>query len=298
MPKFSIVVPVYNVEKYITDCLNSLINQTLGDFEVICVDDCGKDKSVEIIKDFIAKDSRIRLVHHESNQGLSEARNSGIKVAKGDYIICVDSDDWVQPELLELVNKAFEDHDVESVWFNARTIVEKTGNWSPLFHPRIFLLKEGWMNITAENFHLFPDVAWNKAFRRDVFEKYNLMYTKGIYFEDAEFHLRAFTNIKRIYYLNTILYNYRLRENSIVTNTKDAGDEKLEDLFRIIELGYDYLISSNKFEQYKKTLLISFNAKMRAMFIKGKREYILNLAKNTLKHINFPEAYSDLKKVN
>ena len=62
------------------------------------------------------------------------------------------------------------------------------------------------MNITAENFHLFPDVAWNKAFRRDVFEKYNLMYTKGIYFEDAEFHLRAVTNIKRIYYLNTILY--------------------------------------------------------------------------------------------
>ena len=142
MPKFSVVVPIYNVEKYIGKCLTSIQMQTFSDFEVLCIDDCGNDTSISIAESFVQKDSRFRIIKHEKNRGLSAARNTGIENSIGDYILCIDSDDWVESVLLELVFKAFQSKDVESVWFNAKTHFEKTNTWSPIFSSKVFLLKE------------------------------------------------------------------------------------------------------------------------------------------------------------
>jgi len=90
MPKFSIIVPIYKVEKYIKQCMQSILNQTYKDFEVICVDDCGKDNSMKIVEKMAQNDNRIIILHHDKNKGLSAARNTGFEIAKGEYTLFVD----------------------------------------------------------------------------------------------------------------------------------------------------------------------------------------------------------------
>ncbi|WP_301037662.1 glycosyltransferase family 2 protein, partial [Helicobacter japonicus] len=94
-PLISIIIPTYNVESYIGRCLDSCINQTLGDIEIIVVDDCGSDNSIKIAKEYVKKDSRIRIIHNESNLGLFSARIQGERVAKGAYILPLDADDYI-----------------------------------------------------------------------------------------------------------------------------------------------------------------------------------------------------------
>ena len=100
MPKISVIVPVYNVEKYLSECLDSIINQTFPDFEIICVNDCSTDKSGNILEDYSRKDNRIKIFYHQFNQGLGAARNTGLKNAHGKYVQFLDSDDYFELTLL------------------------------------------------------------------------------------------------------------------------------------------------------------------------------------------------------
>ena len=110
--KISIIVPVYNVEKYLERCLDSLINQTLKDIEIICINDGSTDNSSEILKEYAKKDSRIIIIN-QNNQGISVARNNGMNKAKGKYIGFVDSDDWVDLDFFEKLYKAAEKHNAQ-----------------------------------------------------------------------------------------------------------------------------------------------------------------------------------------
>ena len=94
MAKLAVIVPVYNVEPYITDCINSLIQQTMHDIDIICVDDCGTDKSMKIVEQFAQQDKRIKIVHNDKNSGLSESRNNGVRACNAEYIMFCDSDDF------------------------------------------------------------------------------------------------------------------------------------------------------------------------------------------------------------
>ena len=118
MVKVSIIVPVYNVEKYISRCLNSLINQTLDDIEIICVNDCSTDNSFETVKEYAVKDSRFVLIEHEINQGLGSARNSGIGIASGKYIIFIDSDDYIDTDYCEKLYNTAKKYDADIVVTN------------------------------------------------------------------------------------------------------------------------------------------------------------------------------------
>jgi len=119
MPKFSIIVPIYKVEKYIKQCMQSILNQTYKDFEVICVDDCGKDNSMKIVEKMAQNDNRIIILHHDKNKGLSAARNTGFEIAKGEYTLFVDSDDWLETNCLEVLEYHFSQVDIESITFDA-----------------------------------------------------------------------------------------------------------------------------------------------------------------------------------
>lgn len=114
MKKISVIVPVYNTEKYIKKCIRSIIEQTLKEIEIIIVNDGSKDKSLEIIKDLMKQDRRIKLINKE-NEGVSSARNSGIKMAKGKYIQFIDSDDWIEKEFLEKMYDFAEKENVDIV---------------------------------------------------------------------------------------------------------------------------------------------------------------------------------------
>ena len=293
MVKFSVIVPVYNVEKYIEKCLSSIKNQSFTDFEVLCIDDCGQDNSICITEKFVQKDSRFKLIKHDTNKGLSASRNTGIKNSTGEYLVFIDSDDWVEETILENLSKAFETKKVDCVWFNAKVIIEKTNTWQPLFNQKTFLLKEGYMIIKPENISKFPDYAWNKAYRKSTWDTLNLSFAEGLFFEDAELYLKAFIKIKKIYYFNAPLYNYRLRESSIVTGSSNQ-EKKYIDMFSIIEKHYDYLIKTENFEEYKKALLQIFLDRFRAVLIKGQHDFIIELANKTLNHIKFPEQYENL----
>lgn len=118
MTRFSVLIPVYNVENYLDDCLNSVLNQTFTDFEVICVDDGSTDKSLEILENFKKNDKRIKIVKHEKNQGLLAARVSAVKKAKGDYFVFLDSDDSLKANALEIFDKEITKYPVEILMCN------------------------------------------------------------------------------------------------------------------------------------------------------------------------------------
>ena len=96
MPKFSIIVPIYKVEKYVSQCIESILAQTYKDFEILCVDDCGNDGSIKIVENFAQTDSRIKILYQDKNRGVAAARNLALENAQGEFLLCVDSDDWIE----------------------------------------------------------------------------------------------------------------------------------------------------------------------------------------------------------
>ena len=119
-PKVSVIIPVYNTQPWLRECLDSVLCQTLGDFEVICVDDGSTDQSGSILQDYAAKDSRFHILS-QSNKGQSAARNAGLKVARGEYVYFLDSDDYIEPDLLETACQEMDSKNLDIVFFDNAT---------------------------------------------------------------------------------------------------------------------------------------------------------------------------------
>ena len=196
MPKFSIIIPVYNVEKYIKQALESVVNQTFKDFEAIIVDDCGNDCSVKIVKEFADNDQRFRIIHHECNKGLSAARNTALKVATGDYIVCLDSDDWLEPNCLEILYANFSLHNTESVWFNARKYYHEKAKFDkkPMYN-----YQEGELIISSFDIASYADFTWIKSYTRKSIQEYSLEWPEGLTFEDGELTYTPSSNAAVVY---------------------------------------------------------------------------------------------------
>ena len=223
MIKVSVIVPVYNVELYLEKCLNSLVNQTLEDIEIICVDDGSTDSSSDILKSFAEKYSKIKLVT-KTNGGLSSARNAGIRVAQGKYVGFVDSDDWVSIDFFEKLYYAAERHDASIA---AGGIIRVKSD-------------KHRVNINYTDEELFSDIqdkieicnipeycyVWNKIYKLDDLKKYNLSFVEGINFEDVRFTIRALYYLERFVTVPDVDYFYRKRKGSIV---KTLSPKNIED---------------------------------------------------------------------
>jgi glycosyltransferase involved in cell wall biosynthesis len=292
MVKFSVIVPIYNVEKYIRKCLETIEAQTFRDFEVICVDDCGSDNSMKIAEEFAQRNPNFKIVKHEENRGLSAARNTGIKLAQGEFLVFIDSDDYIDTSLLQKVSDAFDTHDVDSVWYNAKICFERTGEQILMLRDRLPF--SGEINLNSENITRFSDYAWNKVFRASKLKELNMEFAEGLFFEDSEFYFRVFTQIKKVYYIKDPLYYYQSRENSIVTSS-EKDELKFYHLFLIIENLYAYYKENNLFDEYKRVLLKIFSDRVISVKVKKKRDFIIPIAARTLETIDFPNSYTDLK---
>ena len=165
MPKISIIVPVYNSEKYLKDCLDSCISQTLSDIEIICVDDCSTDNSLEILEEYKTKDSRVKVFYHETNKKQGTARNTGIKNAVGEYIWFIDSDDFIDKNACQLLYDTIKKHDVDLLSFCGISFSD-ADNVYQLFNGtffqglqfnKVFYPKRGWRSI---NFYNICAVPW------------------------------------------------------------------------------------------------------------------------------------------
>lgn len=213
--KVSVIVPVYNVEEYIRECIKSIQVQTYSNLEIIVVNDGTKDKSIEIIKDLIETDSRIRVIS-QPNQGLSAARNTGIENATGKYVAMIDSDDKIKPDFIkhlfdvadsqnaDIVRGSFRDFEgnIPRGWISDFTTDQKLG---------INVLNEFLDNNTSF-------VVWSSLYSTHFLTTYNLRFIPGILLEDGDFTTRAYLKAAKVVTTDYTDYQYRIRPGSILTS--------------------------------------------------------------------------------
>lgn len=215
MNKVSIIVPVYNIEKYLAKCLDSLINQTLEDIEIICVNDGSTDNSAEILNEYAQKDSRIKIINQE-NAGLSAARNTGINAANGEYIGYVDSDDWVDLTYFEnLYNAAIQNNADIAV-----AGIKRVGGEH--YKEKLFLEFKNptTTNNVEEKFRLcdIPDKSyvWNKIYKLSEIKKHNLYFRVGVNYEDIIYAPKIIHILSTLTTVPNTYYYYLKRRGSIV----------------------------------------------------------------------------------
>lgn len=219
--KFSVVVPVYNVENYLEKCLTSLQMQNFADYEVICVNDGSTDGGRKILAEWASQWAKIKVIDRE-NGGLSAARNTGLEAVRGDYVVFVDSDDWVEPTLLSRL--AIESNGEDMICFAC----QKSDNSA-----RDSLIDEqsdGWSyyNRHALEQREVPFVCvWQRCYRREFLLENGLCFREGILHEDNEFTPRACLKAKHIKVIPDVLYNYRVRPGSIMTTRGLRSKESL-----------------------------------------------------------------------
>lgn len=216
--RFSVIIPVYNVEAYLCDCLDSVLNQTFADWEAICVDDGSTDCSGKILEEYAANDSRLKVLA-KRNGGLSSARNAGVNVAKGDYVLFLDSDDWLEPNALETIANALSDEDM--LCFSGRRYLEATKSFNPTDQLPEKAYDSG-IEYYNENALLYRDFAFVcvvlRAYKRVFLNENKLRFKEGIYHEDNLFTPIACCCAHGVRVVNECLYDYRIRTNSITTS--------------------------------------------------------------------------------
>lgn len=217
MPKFSIIVPVYNVEKYIKKCLDSILNQTFKDYEVIVVNDGTRDNSIELIKDY-----PIKLIN-QKNQGLSVARNTGVKHAKGEYLIFIDSDDWIEKDLLKEINKSLK-NSPDLVRFQIQKVFEDST--IKKYHEEPFNGKSGEEAFSLISNYHFVENAWAYAIKKAYYLKENFNFEKGTVHEDFGLIPLVIIKASKVNSINYIGYNYFQRQGSIMNDISYEKEKK------------------------------------------------------------------------
>lgn len=223
--KISIIVPIYNVEEYLQRCVDSLICQTYRDIEIILVNDGSTDNSLEICKSNAKKDSRI-IILDKTNGGLSDARNSGLKISTGDFILFVDSDDYIEHDSCEKLISGMKD-DVD---FVAGAYKEIAGNkydikrHTNLLNNTVYTSRDFVIQSIKNNEWYAP--AWLNLYRKSFLLKNNLYFKYGIIFEDKQIMPRLFLCAKKIVYIDYPFYNYIIRKNSIMTSDENMSKKR------------------------------------------------------------------------
>ena len=212
--KISIIIPAYNVEKYIAKCLHSVINQSYKNLDVIVVDDGSKDRTGCIIDDYSAKDNRIRAVH-QPNGGLPNARNTGMKYANGDYVMFLDSDDWIEPTCCEVIVSEMQKDKADLVFFEYyKEYKNKTVQMKTYPHEKLIYNRDG----GKQEFFLYDMrtiTAWGKIYSAEILHKceYNESLRTA---EDVEFNYRIYDRVNKAVYIQTPLLHYRILEQSSI----------------------------------------------------------------------------------
>lgn len=247
MVEISVVVPVYNVEEYLKECLDSIVNQTFTDLEIICVNDGSKDNSLQILNEYAKKDDRIIVIDQE-NGGHAVATNVGIDKATGKYLFLMDSDDKLKLDALELTYNAAEEKQVDFVLFQAINYDDEKDEFYEDENYSMNALAEH----VGENIFSFDDLGdlalriavtpWTKLYNREFIEKSQIRFAEGLIFEDNIFFFEVLIQAKRIYFLKEHLFYRRWYESSSTM----AGDLRFTDSIAISTMMIDV------FEKYGK----------------------------------------------
>ncbi|EAL1765228.1 glycosyltransferase family 2 protein [Campylobacter jejuni] len=229
-PLISIILPTYNVEKYIARALESCINQTFKDIEIIVVDDCGSDKSINIAKEYASKDDRIKIIHNEENLKLLRARYAGVKVATSLYIMFLDPDDYLELNACEECVKIFnKDNKVDLIFFDAFVLNNNSKIERKLNFQEKYYTKKDFLKKLLKTKNLFWTM-WGKVIKKELYLKaFNLIplekNTKINMAEDVLLYYPLINISNTIFYLSKNLYNYQIN-NSSITGTLTSQNIK------------------------------------------------------------------------
>lgn len=224
-PLVSIIVPVYNAEPYLTRCIQSILQQTYENIELILVNDGSTDRSLELCKAFAAEDQRIVLID-KPNSGVSDSRNRGLSKARGKYVQFADSDDWLVPEATALLVQRAEQSKCEFVIAPFYRVIERI----LLVNGHIkddgkYSITEFAMEMMKAPANFYYGVMWNKLYRRDIIREYNLQCDPAVsWCEDFIFNLQYLCHVAHVYVLQEPIYYYFKRKNSlVVTEMRNSG---------------------------------------------------------------------------
>lgn len=240
MPKVSIIVPVYNVEKYVKKCLDSLVNQTLEDIEIIIVNDGSTDNSKSIVLEYKEKYSAKIKYFEKENGGLSDARNFGIPHATGEYIAFLDSDDYVELDIYEkMYNKAkLENSDMVECDFIWEYPNKKHIDIGIVYDNKKDMLTYGRV------------VAWNKLIKRTIIEKYKIEFPKGLRYEDVEYFYKMLPYYNKVSFVKEPLIHYIQRDSSI----SKVQNERTKEIFIVLNNVINYYKENDLYEDFKEEL--------------------------------------------
>ncbi|MBE6499015.1 MAG: glycosyltransferase family 2 protein [Methanobrevibacter thaueri] len=289
MVKVSVVIPVYNVDEFLAECLDSIVNQTLEDIEIICINDGSTDKSPEILKFYAANDKRIKLLS-QTNKGHAVATNRGIELAKGKYLYLMDSDDLLELNALEETYNHAEKTSADFVMFQSMNYVNDEDKY---YKSEIYSMDKvadfignGTVNANDLGDLIFkiPVTPWSKLYRTDFVRKCGAIFPEGLIFDDNIFFWDVLFSAKRIAFLKKYFFTRRWYTYSSTT----AGDLRFIDSIAINNLMIDRFKKYNVFDKFKKTL---YNRKINLTY------HRFDKIKSEFKQQYFEALHDDYKKI-
>jgi glycosyltransferase involved in cell wall biosynthesis len=251
--KVSVIVPVYNTQDYLKECMESAVSQTLADIEIICVNDGSSDDSLTILEDYQKSDSRITVINQE-NAGVGAARNAALDVAQGEYVFFLDSDDYMDVDALDYLYNTSKDKNLDILMFGILNFNSKTGKKSHSPYFDMDFLREmvqdnvfNWRDIKDRLFDVSVTL-YSRLFKRELISY--IRFAEGLIFEDNLFSIMTLMNAERIYFSDSYLYYRRIRQDSIT----NSYHERFTDCMDIYNLIIEFMDGAGRLEEFNSQI--------------------------------------------
>ena len=256
MPKISVITAAYNAEKYLPQSLDSIVNQTLRDIEIICVEDCSSDNTLSILQEYAAKDDRIVILQQSQNGGCGKAWNCALDVAKGDYVMFVDADDWLELTACEEAYNQITKYNNDFVFFNFQFYDNEKQTYK-VDTRRLERFKNDWNNPHIKFYELdYPffgnGECWYKIYNRAFLDKHHIRFFEERFGDDLYFYAQLLVNTESASILNKVLYNYRIHESN---STKKLW---YKELLLAQKECFDYCLKSKHPQLFSKFYAIAY----------------------------------------
>lgn len=303
-PLVSIIIPVYNVEKYLKKCLDSLCGQTLKEIEILLIDDGSTDGSGAILDAYAGRDKRVRVLH-KKNAGVAAARNDGIRLAEGEWIAFVDSDDWLEPDMYEKAYQAVKNTDVDILYFDAvKNFAKRTESWSH-FDREFVTDEKDVLDAMQRGVLYFPmtpyptkvpiAAPWDKLFRASLIKEHALCYIEELKtLDDMVFNVYALEYAKKIKYIKEPLYHYRMVEGSI-TNAYKKNRAELDRMvfWHLLRFAKEHKKDGAFYQAIYARIIKSFAICFRLCFFHKENRLSFRERKQLIKEVMESEPYCE-----